>query len=86
MTRLKLRLPEEMLLALLRAAIHQREVEIAYFQQATTEDWLQCYRLAVRQGVSALAWEGIERLSMECCPPLDVKLSWALLEKKQQKK
>ena len=75
-----------MLLALLRAAIHQREVEIVYFQQATADDWLQCYRLAVRQGVSALAWEAIERLPMEYCPPLDVKLSWALLEKKQQKK
>ena len=80
---MKLERSEEMLLALLRAAIHQREVEIAYFQQATEEDWVQCYRLAVRQGVSALAWEGIERLPMEDTPPLDVKVSWALLEKKQ---
>ena len=75
--------PEEMLLALLRAALHQREVEVAYFQQAAAEDWVQCYRLAVRQGVSALAWEAIERLPMELCPPLDVKISWALLEKQQ---
>ena len=74
---------EKMLLALLRAALHQREPEVAYFQQAIDEDWLQCYRLAVRQGVSALAWEGIERLPIEYSPPLDVKLSWALLEKKQ---
>ena len=80
---MKLERSEEMLFALLRAAIHQREVEMVYFQQATEEDWVRCYRLAVRQGVSALAWEGIERLPLEDTPPLDVKVSWALLEKKQ---
>ena len=80
---MKLIRSEEMLLALLRAVLHQREVEVAYFQQVTVDDWVQCYRLAVRQGVSALAWEGIERLPMENMPPLEVKLSWALLEKKQ---
>ena len=80
---LKLEYPEEMLLALLRAALHQREVETIHFQHVTADDWVQCFRLAVRQGVSALAWEGIERLPMEYCPPIDVKLSWALLEKKQ---
>ena len=83
MKKIELKRSEEMLLALLRAALHQREVEVAYFQQVTDEDWVQCYRLAVRQGVSALAWEGVERLPMELLPPLDVKLSWALLEKKQ---
>ena len=72
-----------MLLALLRAALHQQEVEVSYFNQATAEDWQQCYRLAVRQGVAALAWEGVERLPMKYSPPLDVKLSWALKEKKQ---
>ena len=80
---MKLEQSEEMLLALLRAAIHQRVVETVYFQKATEEDWVRCYRLAVRQGVSALAWEGIERLPLEDTPPLDVKVSWALLEKKQ---
>ena len=83
---LKLERPEEMLLALLRAVLHQREVEVTYFQQITDVEWVQCYRLAVRQGVSALAWEGIERLPLEYSPPLDVKLSWALLEKKQLNK
>lgn len=80
---MKLRSSEEMLLALLRAALHQREVEVSYFKQAIAEDWQQCFREAVRQGVSALAWEGVERLPMEYAPPLDVKLSWALKEKRQ---
>ena len=83
MKKIGLKRPEEMLLTLLRAALHQREVETVYFQQATEEDWVQCFRLAVRQGVSALAWEGIERLPVEFSLPLNVKLSWALVEKKQ---
>ena len=77
---------EEMLLALLQGALHQREVAAACLQQATAEEWMQCYRLAVKQGVSALAWEGIEHLSMTYSLPLDVKLSWALKEKEQLKK
>ena len=80
---IKLNSSEEMLLALLRAALHQREVETHYIQFATAEDWVQCFRLAVRQGVVAMAWEGVERLPMAYCPPLDVKLSWAFAEKKQ---
>lgn len=83
MIRLNLERPVEMLLSLLRAALHQREVEISFFQHSTTKDWLECYRLAVRQGVPALAWSAIERLPKEFCPPLNVKLSWALLEEKQ---
>ena len=75
--------PEKMLLALLRASLHQQNIETVYFQQATEEDWLKCFRLAVRQGVSSLAWGGIERLPAKHNPPLNVKLSWALLEKKQ---
>lgn len=73
----------EMLLALLRAALHQREVETSFFQHSTAKDWLQCYRLAVQQGVPALAWGAIERLPKKYSPPLNIKLSWALLEEKQ---
>lgn len=74
---------EKMLLALLRASLHQQEVETVYFQHATEEDWLKCYRLAVRQGVASLAWNGIERLPANYNPPLNVKLSWALRENEQ---
>ena len=77
---------EKMLLALLRASLHQQEVETVYFQQATEEDWLKCYRLSVHQGVSSLAWEGIERLPIKYNPTLNVKLSWALREKEQLEK
>lgn len=75
-----------MLLALLRSAIHQQEVETIYFQQATEQDWLKCYLLALHQGVLSLAWEGVKRLPTSCQPPLNVKLTWALREKEQREK
>lgn len=86
MKMLELERPVEMLLALLRAALHRREVETDCLGHATAEDWIRCYRLAVRQGVPALAWGAIERLPAEYAPPLNVKLSWALLEEKQLEK
>ena len=76
--------PEKMLFASLRAALHQRKVEADCFLKATEKDWRECYSLAVRQGVAALAWEGIERLPAGCTPPLNVKLSWALYENEQK--
>ena len=75
--------PEKMLFALLCAALHQREVEDGCFRNASEEDWRECYSIAVRQGVSALAWAGIERMPESCSPPLNVKLSWALKENDQ---
>ena len=80
---LNLGYPEQMLMALLRSVLHQREVETACFQQATEEDWVKCFKLAVHQGVSALAWEGIGRIPAKYAPPLNVKISWALREKEQ---
>ena len=77
------RYSEQMLLALLRSALHQREVEIAYFSKASEEDWVKCFRLAVHQGVAALTLGGIERLPSEYSPPLNVKVSWALAEQEK---
>ena len=82
---LNLRYHEKMLLALLRASLHQQEVETSYFQEVTEDDWLKCYRLAIHQGVASIAWNGIERLPIKYNPPLNVKLSWALHEKGQLK-
>ena len=78
--------PVQMLLSLLEASLHQRDAEKDCFRHSTATEWLQCYRMAVRQGVPALAWDAVERLPEDCSPPLDVKLSWALLEEKQLEK
>ena len=67
----------KMLFALLRASLHERDVELSYFQGVTHDDWKQCYRLSVTQGVMALAWDGVVRLPYELMPPLAVKIPWA---------
>ena len=86
MKTLKLERPEEMLLALLRAALFHHETEVKFFQYATTNDWKQCYLLAIKQGVVALAWRGILQLPANYYPPLELKISWGLTEKKQCQK
>ena len=53
---------ELMLFALLRSSLHEKEVEVECFQEATDDDWKQCHQLAVAQGVMALAWDGMLRL------------------------
>ena len=66
-----------MLFALLRGGLHGGVPEMDPFRGASAEDWKNCYRLAARQGVMALAWDGVVRLSADLQPPRMVKLSWA---------
>ena len=69
---------ERMLFALLRASLHQKEAELAFFQQVSEEDWKQCYRLSARQGVMALAWDGVITLPANLQPPRALKLTWGM--------
>lgn len=74
---------QQMLLALLRSALHQKDVETECLRNATEEDWVKCFKFAIHQGVSALAWDGVTRMPEKYAPPLNVKISWALREKEQ---
>ena len=67
----------QMLLALLRASLHEREPEQAFFENASPEDWKLCYRIAAEQGVMAFAWDGVMKLPKALQPPRHVKLPWA---------
>ena len=69
---------EQMLFALLRSSLHEREAETGFFQQVSEEDWKQCYRLAIEQGVMALAWGGVIRLPKKLHPSRGLKLAWAM--------
>ena len=69
---------EQMLFALLRASLHQKEAEQTFFQQVSEEDWKKCYRLAARQGVMALAWDGVITLPADLQPPRALKLTWGM--------
>ena len=69
---------ERMLFALLRASLHQKEAEQVFFQQVSEENWKQCYRLSARQGVMALAWDGVITLPANLQPPRALKLTWGM--------
>lgn len=78
MNKVVLNTSERMLFALLRASLHQKEVEQTSFQHVSEEDWKSCYRLAARQGVMALAWDGVVMLPTDLQPPRALKLSWGM--------
>ena len=75
MNTVELNTSERMLFALLRASLHQKDAEQAFFQQVSEEDWRRCYRLAAKQGVMALAWDGVTTLPAEQQPPRALKLT-----------
>lgn len=79
---IELNLPQRMLFALLRAAIGRTAAVPDCFQQATAQDWKECYQLAVSQGVAALAWDGLNTLTAELMPERQLKLSWGLTVEK----
>lgn len=86
MKTVKLLVHEQMLFALLSASLHQREVETAFFHQVSPRDWKECYLLAARQGVMALAWDGLLKLPTELMPPKALKLTWGLAVEAYEKK
>ena len=84
--KIQLNKPQLMLFALLRASLHEKEVEVSCFQGATDDDWKRCYQLAVAQGVMALAWDGVLRLPIELMPFRNLKLTWAMAVEKYEAK
>ena len=77
---------EQMLFALLRASLHEKEVEQVFFHGATDNDWKQCYQIAISQGIMALAWDGVLRLLQELHPARNLKLAWAMAVERYEAK
>ena len=69
---------EKMLLDLLKASLNVQVPDNACFELAQPGDWKACAQLAKRQGVLALAWEGVKKLPQELQPYQSLKISWAL--------
>lgn len=76
----------QMLFALLRSSLHEREVETDFFRHATHVDWKQCYELAAAQGVMALAWDSVMKLPQELLPPRALRLTWGIAVEKYEAK
>ena len=86
MKMLKFSVHEEMLFALLRASLNQRDIETGFFQGVSSVDWKECYQLSVRQGVMALAWDGVLRLPAALMPPKGLKITWGMAVEVYEKK
>lgn len=70
---------ESMLFALLRASLHNCEIDdIQPFRVASVADWNLCYDLAARQGVLALAWDKVLSLPEGLSPERLLRLKWGM--------
>ncbi|MBQ2912159.1 MAG: nucleotidyltransferase family protein [Bacteroidales bacterium] len=77
---------EQMLFALLRSSLHNVQPEREAFEGTEEQDWKMCFNTASRQGVLALAWEGVLQLEQRLHPPKGLKFQWGIsVEKYEQK-
>ena len=67
-----------MLFALLKASLQGDKTDESAFANASIAEWKLCYDTAIKQGVLALAWEGVQRLPLELQPPKQLKFKWAI--------
>ena len=77
-----MKVSEQLLFTLLRASLHGKEMSA--FKDVSDRDWEECFQLAQVQGVMALAWDGILKLSLQ--PPLELKLQWGVKVAVQERK
>lgn len=77
-----MKVSEQLLFTLLRASLHGKEMSA--FKDVSDKDWEECFQLAQVQGVMALAWDGILKLSLQ--PPLELKLQWGVKVEVQERK
>ena len=75
-----------MLLTLLRCSLQGEPAEQGVFVSASEADWKECYEQAAKQGVLALAWEGVELLPQQLQPPKQLKFRWAMTVEKYESK
>lgn len=76
----------DMLFALLKSSLYGEQADKKFFIEASQEDWNKCYITASKQGVLALAWEGVQRLPLELQPPKQLKFKWAMSVEKYEAK
>ncbi len=77
-------LSDQLLLALLRKALSDKNLPTELFAAASPEDWDACYRVAAAQGVSVLAMDAVLQLPASCQPPWPLKVAWAMEAEKYE--
>ncbi len=83
---LNLNSSEKILFSLLRSALHKTPPTGIDWSKVTEDEWKKCVSMAVRHGVVATAWEGVEMLLPEFQPPKAIKLTWAMTVQKHEKR
>ncbi len=79
---MQLRKYEEMLLSMLGYAINSVELPEELFATASQDDWNRTYKLAVEQGVMAIAWDAVLAMPKEIQPERGLKLRWGIAVEK----
>lgn len=69
---------EKTLTTLLKMALHNKPCNEIEWAGMTDNDWKSCYQLAVKHGVMAVAWDGLQLLPAGLQPSRPIKLSWAV--------
>jgi hypothetical protein len=75
---MKLTRSEKMLFALLKGSLNNTAVVQEEFENVSAQDWEHCCAIAAKQGVLALAWEGVQSLPKDLQPPKQLKFKWAM--------
>ena len=83
---MKLNKSIHMLFALLKASLLGENTDHRVFAEASPTEWKMCYETAAKQGVLALAWEGVESLPQQLQPPKQLKFRWAMTVEKYEAK
>ncbi len=73
-----MRHPIEILFSALRSELFWGEVDAEVYQNLTAEEWQQIFRIAAQQGVVAIVYDVVSQLPIECQPPRNIRLQWAL--------
>lgn len=72
---------EKLLFSLLRMSLHSRYEDSIDWASVSDENWKDCYRLAVKHGVMAAAWDGVMQIPVEKQPSRPIRLSWGVAVK-----
>ncbi len=77
---------ETILFTLLKSALHESLQGDFDWATVTEKEWKECYQMAVKHGVMAVAWDGIMMLPAGHHPPRSLKLSWGLAAQKYEER
>ena len=75
---MRLTKPEHMLFDLLKSSLNNCAADTEVFKNVSEQEWEQCCVAASKQGVLALAWEGVQTLPLDLQPPKQLKFKWAM--------